>query len=270
MPQVIDKDLVRQRFRRSLATYDAHAKVQRRMAEGLVQALLTHCGKMHSKVLEIGSGTGMLTRQILELLTVHTLTTNDLVAECRRHSDALAHEFPHVPVQFIPGDIETLICPLSDFDLIASNAVLQWIQDLPGLLGRLGDMLASGGILAFTTFGPHNLIEVREATGTSLPYHDVKTLRSMLPANMTMVASEDYKETLLFQSPREVLEHIRSTGSNSLAHQSWTRKSLSSFEHQYRSSHQLDGHVTLTYHPVIMIARKGAGHHPASARRQRN
>jgi malonyl-CoA O-methyltransferase len=256
MQPAIDKNLVRQRFRKCLDTYDAHATVQRRMAGKLVQDLIAHRGDSFSGVLEIGSGTGLLTRQLLERLSMRALWTNDLVSECRRHSETLAREFPSVSVNFVPGDIEDIAGLPSGLDLIVSNAAFQWIQDLPGLLERLSVLLAPAGLLAFSTFGPDNLTEVREATGATLPYHDIRTLRDMPPAGMRVLSVEDARTTLPFASPRDVLDHIRRTGSNALATKQWTRKSLAEFEINYPVSSQSGSGVTLTYHPIIVLAGK--------------
>jgi malonyl-CoA O-methyltransferase len=255
MPSTVDKDLVRQRFRRCLPTYDDQATIQRRMAEQLVRRVVAECGTHCHRVFEIGSGTGILTRQLLRTMDIGALWTNDMVAECRGYTEVLAKEFPLVRVSFVDGDIEDAGGFPGELDLIVANAVFQWVQNLPRLLKTLTSLLAPGGVLAFCTFGPDNLAEVRDATGDALPYHDMESLRAMLPADMTLVAIEEDRVTLRFESPREVLEHLRLTGSNGLSRRSWTRKSLTDFDRRYRSLHPLNEGVGLTYHPIFLIAR---------------
>lgn len=256
MPQAVDKVLVRDRFRRCLATYDAHATVQRQMADRLVQLLRARQVTTFPRALEVGSGTGMLTRRLLENFNIRELAVNDMVAECRTPVDALAGEFPQVNIRFIPGDIESLVAIPSEVDLIVANAAFQWVQDLPRLLERLCSLLSPGGVLAFGTFGPDNLSEVRAAAGHALHYYDKDSLRAMLPAGMKSVALEETRTTITFTSPREVLGHIRSTGSNALARTTWTRASLSDFERNYRADHARNGGVGLTYHPIIVVAER--------------
>ena len=76
----IDKQLVRERFLKSSASYDRHAKVQDAMARRLAQRLKeTLNPDKPLRVLEFGCGTGMLTRYLFENLTVREWIGNDLV-----------------------------------------------------------------------------------------------------------------------------------------------------------------------------------------------
>ena len=57
----MNKDLIKKRFSKNLKTYNENAKVQKRMAEKLIQL----CKKNnYKKILEIGCGTGFLTECI--------------------------------------------------------------------------------------------------------------------------------------------------------------------------------------------------------------
>ena len=55
------------------------------------------------------------------------------------------------------------------FDLIISNACLQWSRRLPETLHALRDCLTSGGVLAFSLFGQDKLREIRALFGAGLP-----------------------------------------------------------------------------------------------------
>ncbi len=61
------------------------------------------------------------------------------------------------------ADIEQL--PLADesVGLVWSNLALQWVNDLPRVIRDLHRVLAPGGLLMFSTFGPDTLKELREA-----------------------------------------------------------------------------------------------------------
>ncbi len=63
-----DKELVRERFGRSLAGYDGEAAVQRGMAVELVEEILRHGGDGFDSALEIGCGTGLLSRELARRL----------------------------------------------------------------------------------------------------------------------------------------------------------------------------------------------------------
>lgn len=258
-PLTIDKELVRQRFRRCLPTYDANASVQRQMADRLVRLIDACCGSEFTRVLEVGSGTGLLTRLIAGRLKVRDLWANDIVAECRLNMESVASGFPATTFNFCHGDIEGDAELPDGLDLVASNAAFQWVQNLPALMDRLASRLKPGGVLAFGTFGPRNFEEVRLAGGDSLRYHDTAALRSMLPGDMQPAAVEESVVTLRFASPGEVLDHIRATGSNAIAARRWTRASVEDFCKRYSSDLPYAAGVSLTYHPVLVVATRASG-----------
>lgn len=256
MPAPLDKQLIRERFCRCRGTYDEAASVQRRMAAQLVSRLVAECGAAFPRILEVGCGTGLLTRHLLKAVQARELWMNDLVPECRENANRLAAEFPDVRTTFLPGDIESIPDQPDALDLIISNATLQWAQDLPALLHRFERLLVPNGVLAFGTFGPENLREIRALTGAALTYPAPEELHAMLPPAFRLLRCEESRETLCFESPRLVLEHLRGTGSNGLARQEWTRRELGAFSARYNTAFPLNGGVQLTYHPMLVIARK--------------
>ena len=64
---------------------------------------------------------------------------------------------------YVCGDVAALPFAGGAFDLAWSNLMLQWVSDLPGALEQLGRVLRPGGLVAFSTFGPDTLRELRAA-----------------------------------------------------------------------------------------------------------
>ena len=79
---MIDKELIKNRFKKSLKTYDENAFVQKTVAEKLVNLL--PC-KDFSNILEIGCGSGILTKIINEKYNPELYVINDIVAECEKY-----------------------------------------------------------------------------------------------------------------------------------------------------------------------------------------
>ncbi len=244
---------IRQRFARSLDSYGSAAILQAKMARDLLDALEAQAGTGFPRLLEAGCGTGILTDLLEQELSVRELLLVDLVPECARFHRHRAN------AHFRAGDLETLELP-KGLDLCLANAVFQWLKEPQAFLARLHDALKPGATLAFTTFGPENLREIRQLTGRGLEYPAPEQWREML-------AQEGYRplrleqglHTLPFPSPLDVLKHLKATGVTATGDGTppWSRARLLEFQKQYREKFPLpDGQVSLTYHPVLAIARR--------------
>lgn len=79
-----DKDLLKNRFAANLRSYNSLAVVQERICEELAELIGTHVPGKITRGLEVGTGTGFLTRRLLERYPDAEWTLNDLVeaSEC--------------------------------------------------------------------------------------------------------------------------------------------------------------------------------------------
>jgi malonyl-CoA O-methyltransferase len=253
-----DKTLVACRFARSLATYDGAAFVQREMAGQLVDRLLEAAGTdRFEDVLELGCGTGLLTEQMVSRCRVRRLVLNDLVDECEATARRVRERGCGVEVEFLPGDMEALAVP-GLYDLVISNAALQWAGDLAGMLERIAGWLRPGGIVAAAAFGPANFVEISQLTGLSLRYEGAAEWCEMLGRDYDLLHVGEEVRTLWFLSARDILRHLKQTGVNALDPRSWTPGEIRCFCRDYEEQFALDRRVPLTYHPLVVIARRCA------------
>ena len=235
----MNKDLIRERFAKNLESYDENAKIQKRMAERLVDLVEN---KNPKKILEIGCGTGFVTRLINERMEFETYLALDIVAECETYI-----KYINPNITFIPADIEDFIKNNSEkYDLIISNASLQWVEDFEGVVKSLQTRLNPNGELVFSTFGNENFREIYHITGATLEYFSINELQNLFPQ------AKIYPEIhiMAFESPKDVLKHLQSTGVNALEQTSWTKKDLSDFENGYNNI--CSRRPTLTYNPVYI------------------
>jgi len=256
MPQLVDRDLVRQRFGRRLASYPRHASIQAGMARRLIDTLVGLRGRTFPRAFEIGCGAGSLTRLIAKGLDIRTFYANDLIDACEAILVKETEGAPFAAVQFIGGDIEGDVLLPSQLDLIVSNATFQWLDDLNTLLPYLASLLDDNGVLAFSTFGPGNLREIRELTRVTLAYLSAATIEGMLCRDFRVLHRWEDLTSLHFDSPLHVMKHLRHTGVNAVNRQSWQRSSLDRFVRAYREQWGAGETVPLTYHPMTFIAEK--------------
>ena len=248
---------VLQSFRRGLPSYHMAAKAQARIAVLLVDALCrAGAPSAFHHALEFGCGTGHLTSVLLKRLAIDHLILNDLVAESAVALQPVLQEHK-VRSEFHAGPVETLPLP-SGLDLIASASTVQWLHDPARVIARLTDHLAPGGWLALSGFGHRHFAELQALGGFAQApsYLDPDDWAALLPADMAIHTARQHSITLHFPDAISLLRHLRFTGVNARAHSHWTRANLTDFETRLRKGQPEATPLTLTYCPVILIARK--------------
>jgi trans-aconitate 2-methyltransferase len=95
------------------------------------------------RVVDLGCGTGLLTAALHEQLGA----TSTLGVDSSEAMLARAGSLDVDGLSFVRGDIDEWE-PEQPYDVVFSNAALQWLPDHPRLFGRLSRMLVPGGELA--------------------------------------------------------------------------------------------------------------------------
>lgn len=257
---------IQQSFRRSLKTYDENAFVQLEVAETLSKMLSEYCAQSthFSQVLELGCGTGFLTKAILSRFTIQQLHSTDLVSECEV---VLAEQLkPFLGEQlrsweFVSADINQLNIN-KNHDLICSASSMQWVDDLSVVMAKIIAGLRSKGWLALSSFGPDHFSQLRELNQnfgnetSSLNYASDVQWRELLERDFEIKKIESQAMTIWFDSFHEMLQHLRNTGVNGNARQQWSQKNLSEFAYFYESTFAKQGCLPLSYEPIFIIAQK--------------
>lgn len=263
----IDKNLVISRFSSATGTYDSNAHVQRSVALKLLDYLSGYASGTCRKVLEVGCGTGILSRAFLSRWKPEHMWLNDLCPDAGMVlKDILSED-----VTFFPGDAETIAFP-SGLDMIISSSAMQWFEDIDGFFSRcamslsvagVSDVPAScpDGILAVTTFGRENFIEISSLEGVALDYVTLEGLKRMAERYFDVLFAAEEIVRMDFSSPADVLRHMRMTGVTGLRKDIWTRERLDAFCRRYKSmfpseDSSVEGGVRLTYNPMYLICRK--------------
>ena len=229
-PLLIDKDLVARRFAGAAATYDNAATVQRRIAA----RLLSLAPVDPSVTIEIGSGTGLLTRMFLERYTPEHLTLVDF------------NPVPTDGADTVAADAELWMgsAPDESASCIISASTMQWFNSPRLFLDNVKRVLRPGGTALISTFGADNMRELSGIIPT-LPY----------PADGELpytVASENIQ--LHFDSPLDALRHMRHTGVNALS--SRPSAAADALRLARRWPRDTQGRFTLTYNPVYILITK--------------
>lgn len=233
--------VMQKRFLKSLDTYNDNAKIQKKMAEKLLSYLDT---ARYDDILEIGCGTGLLTKLAVNRLEYNSYTANDILAECE---GLIKNIEPGINFYF--SNIEESINSLDKtYDLIISNASFQWFKNIEEFLPKLISKLKPNGTLLFSTFGPENFRELNYILGISLPYLSKREYETLLKEYSPVIDEEIH--VLAFKTPTDVLRHLKLTGVNSLENKSWTKHDMFKFEDDYNN--YCPTAPILTYNPMYI------------------
>jgi malonyl-CoA O-methyltransferase len=152
------------RFSSAAATYDQVADLQGEIARQLARWLPSL--PAGAAILDIGCGTGNLTRLLAGRYPAHPIDAIDLapgmVSACRRR---LA-EFPRV----VPRLADALsFAPDRRYGLVASSSALQWVQPLDQAFRQLGRFLEPDGRLVCAMLVEGTLAELLDCRRTVAP-----------------------------------------------------------------------------------------------------
>lgn len=240
----INPKLIKNQFQKSIDTYNENAIAQKLMAEKLVTEIVKIKCEFDN-ILELGCGSGLLTKEISKTIKFNNYFANDLVEKSKSYVQKIIPD-----TIFYCGNAQK-INPAQKMDLIISNAMFQWFKTIN--TNNYKKMLNHGGILAFTSFSQENYREIRELTGLSLDYKTIDELQQIFEKDFEIIHKEEFTYVMKFSTPLELLAHMKNTGVNSLTAQHWTFKEVKEFCDNYS---QKFPEITLTYAPIIFICKK--------------
>jgi len=156
----LDRQAVLKAFDRASIGYDAAAALQERVRAELL-GRLPELQLTPRVILDLGAGTGHASRSLKRLYPKALVIAADIapgmLARARAQSRWLRR------FERVRADAYSLPFRDASVDLIYSNLMLQWCDDLDGVFGELARVLAPDGLLLFSTFGPGTLAELRDS-----------------------------------------------------------------------------------------------------------
>lgn len=231
-----------ERFLKAQQSYRDNTPIQAYMRECLMTMILDTQKRDFPYIFEFGCGQCELTYMLTERLDYEQYICNDI----NEYKDiALPQNTQNLC--FDMRNITNTQVYSQQFNLIASNACLQWLPFIE-TIQNLKHILLSQGFLLIGTFGIDNFKEIKEITGIGLPYIESHVMKRYLESDFELLAWHEERIALSFETPLEVFRHIKKGGVNALQ----TCYIKKSWLTQYTESHN----NALTYHIICFLAKK--------------
>ncbi len=278
----LDRRAVARAFGRASSQYEAAARLQAEVRAELL-GRLDHFALTPAVVVDAGAGTAPATAQLARRFPQATVIAFDLalgmlVQAAQRlglRDRVLGGRFGH-PFERVCGDVHRLPFATGSVQLVFSNLMLQWSDDLDAALRELRRVLAPGGMLTFSSFGPDTLRELREAWATVddaphvNPFVDMHDLGSALArAGFSEPVLDVDRHRLDYASPLVLMRELQQIGAgNALSDRPrglTGRRRLASLQQAYQAAHgRADGRVTATWEVIYATCFRGDGPDPGS------
>lgn len=156
----LDRRKVRRAFERASQSYDGAAVLQTKVREELLDRL-KYTKLAPEVILDIGCGTGHASRALKRRFRGARVIAVDMALGMLQVAERQQGWFSHF--ERVCADAMRLPFADGSVDLIYSNLMIQWCEDLDAALREFRRVLKPHGLLTFSTFGPDTLKELRAA-----------------------------------------------------------------------------------------------------------
>lgn len=257
----IDKKSMQRSFDQAVASYDEAAVLQREVADRLLQRL-DYIRIQPQRILNIGSGTGYCTQQLLKRFPkadVYALDISHAMLRYSQQQQSLWQRFTS-RVKYINADAGALPFMAAQFDMVFSSLTLQWCISLDQVFAEIKRVLRANGMLLFSTFGPDTLKELRTSwqqvdeythVNPFIDMHDIGD--AMLRAGLAEPVTDAEYITMTYAKLIGLLRDLKALGAhnvNQLRRHSLTGKGrLQALIDRYEAF-RIDGRLPASYEVI--------------------
>ena len=261
----LDRRAVARAFDRASGSYDAAAALQDRVRHELL-GRLEDLKVTPARVLDLGAGTGHASRELKRRYPKSLVVASDIAPGMLSQAKAQSRWLRRF--ERVRADAYALPFRDDAFDLVFSNLMLQWCDDLDAVFAEISRVLAPGGLLLFSTFGPGTLAELREAWAASDPLHnhvnhffDPHVLGSALTqAGFDEPVLDVDRIVMPYPDVFALMRELKAIGANNVtqgrARGLTGRQRLTAMSHAYESL-RTDGSLPATYEVIHAVSWGG-------------
>lgn len=219
-PSLPDPRIVRRTFDRVADRYDGHAALEQEVASRLLERLEFH-RLAPKRIIDLGCGTGQagvaLSKKFPKAEVIGLDSSYAMLTHLRRKSGIQRR------LKAVCTDISALPLPERSSELLFSNLALPWCQDPFSPFAEFRRILAAGGLLLFSSFGPDSLMELRSAfresdgTTSRLELTDILQLGdALLAAGFREPVMDAERITVSYPDMDSLVRELETTGTSML------------------------------------------------------
>ncbi len=264
---MLDKNIIRQHFNRASESYDAAAILQREVANRLSERL-DYIKIDPQTTLDMGCGTGFISKDLLQRYSKSKVISVDSALNMARKCSKQGGWFRKP--SGLCADAEALPIQSDSIDLMVSNLMLQWCNDLEKTFSGFHQALAPNGLLLFSTLGPDTLKEVSQSwqsvdnvphTSPFVDMHDIGD--ALLKAGFIDPVTDMEVITMTYDNVRQLMDDIKQTGASNVHSQRakglMGKHKFAEFEKNYQSFRTDQGLFPATWEIIYGHAWIGEG-----------
>jgi len=254
--------MIGQRFSAAAKTYDRHARPQLVLAQSVV-SMLPEINP--AQILELGAGTGQLTRLVAERFPKVPIDAVDVAEKMVAHSRTTFQHFPQI--NWIVADAQTYWGG-KRYPLIVSSSALHWVSNLRKTCDNIFQCLEPGGTFALGMMLQGTL---KELHGLRREIAPEKTPESTLPtyaetkaclqeAGFSFERRKHSEEEIIYPDAKAFLRAIHEQGVTggkvSVGNAPLSRSELSQLVADYQENFPAGGGILATYETATFLLTK--------------
>lgn len=201
---------IKQFFNKASKTYDECSQLQQRIGEKLI-TLIQQQHSHTNRIIDLGCGTGMVTKKLACTLAHQELLILDIANELLKKANEHLSAFRF---QTHEADFNAIANIEPSFNLIFSNMALQWSSNLSDTLHAMSNKLDAQGIIAFSIPLSGTLTELKYNYDLN-NFFSAESIRQKLAIlNLNVITHDVEKITLPFDNLFSALKSIKNVGAN--------------------------------------------------------
>lgn len=174
--QGFDYNALKQGFNKTAKTYDRHAKMTATVNDHLLERIKS-LNLNPERILDIGAGTGSLSRALLKLYPKARIYCIDLSEKRLIFAKGKRKWFRKQ--HYVTADMHAIPFKNESFDLVVSNLTWYWAEHLHQAIYEAKRVLKIDGKLLFSTLGPDTLRELRASFAAASEEPHINTFFDM-------------------------------------------------------------------------------------------